>query len=89
MKNAWFLVKFTEVGIVPGSLIKSFLNREKLEVTRMEHARQAMDIINRSALLAIGMKTFGRSPRAFYFGLDQQMDLLSRNLQGMFQDNVS
>ena len=82
-------MKFQEVSTIASSSIQQFLNGQSVEKARVEHIRQAMDIIQKSALLAIGMQTFGPSPRAFYFGEDEQLSLLSRNLQSAFTNSNS
>jgi len=64
-------VKLLKVGKV---------NPREQQVSEIDKIRQAMDIICKSALLSVGMKVFGRSPRVFYF---------PDEMQGRFIDNRS
>lgn len=75
-KNARFLVKLLIVGHVHLT--------SNPEVSNLEKTRQSIDIILRSGLLTAGMKTFGKSPRVFYFPEDKQAELIgSRLLRNM------
>eukprot|EP00559_Dactyliosolen_fragilissimus_P005779 CAMPEP_0184858258 /NCGR_PEP_ID=MMETSP0580-20130426/3389_1 /TAXON_ID=1118495 /ORGANISM="Dactyliosolen fragilissimus" /LENGTH=1354 /DNA_ID=CAMNT_0027354333 /DNA_START=16 /DNA_END=4080 /DNA_ORIENTATION=+ len=86
VKNQNFLVKLTEVATIPETHIRDFVQNKLTEINHLEKVRQAMDIIQKSALLTVGMQTFGKSPRAFYFSQDKQMDLLDSKLKGMMKD---
>ncbi len=78
IQKEWFLVKFTEVAMIyPTSNIET-----------VEHTRQAMDIILKSALHSIGMKAFGRNPRAFHFPEDRQEMVVNSNLLQRMLRNV-
>jgi hypothetical protein len=48
-------------------------------IAQLETVRQAMDIIIKNAMLHVGMKTFGKSPRTFYFPPNEQEGLMADN----------
>ncbi len=78
VQNAYFLVKLTFTNLIVPT-----------NVDQLTIARQAMDVILKSAMVTVGMKAFGRNPRAFYFPEDLQPEVInSRLLQNMLR-NVS
>jgi len=66
VRMKWYIVRLNEVGIFPTTG-----KHEELERTR-----QAMDIVQKHALHAIGLKSFGRAPRSFYFADTDQHDIM-------------
>ena len=78
VKNEYFLVNFSK----PIKILTSSLSD-------LEPVRRAMDIIMKSAMVTIGMKAFGRNPRAFYFPEEMQPEVVNSNLLSRMMQNVS
>ena len=78
LKNEYFLISFSK----PIKLLTSSLSD-------LEPVRRAMDIIMKSAMVTIGMKAFGRNPRAFYFPEEMQPEVVNSNLLSRMMQNVS
>jgi len=51
---------------------------QDVEYSDLERVRQAMDIVQKHALHAVGMKSYGRAPRSFYFGDNEQRMIMDR-----------
>ncbi len=64
VQNSRFKVKFTLVAAIHPT--HAFANSTE-DMNEYQKTRQALDIILKSAMTVIGMKAFGRNPRAFYF----------------------
>jgi len=76
-RQKWFLVTLTEVGVFP----KEGDGKDD----ELEKMRQAMDIVQKHALHAVGLKSYGRNPRSFYFDDAEQgriMDGLRNSRNG-------
>ena len=81
VQNAHFIVKFTRLAsIFPSKNVAS---------NALEGIRQALDIILKSAMITVGMKAFGRSPRAFYFPEDEQHKFMNTQMLQRMMNNVS
>ena len=78
VQNRYFMVKFTLVGgIFPTVNVDAF-----------ERTRQAMDVILKSTLHMIGLKAFGRNPRAFHFPEENQDGVVNSKLLRKMMKNV-
>jgi len=73
VRKKWFIVKLVEVGVVPMPY-----SSDQVEYKDLERVRQAMDVVQKHALHAIGMKSYGRAPRSFYFGEKEQGLIMDR-----------
>ena len=54
-----------------------------------DRIRQAIDIVLKTALRSVGMISYGRSPRAFYFPEEKQLNILGEQLKKTFMLDVS
>ena len=59
------------------------------DIVRGERIRQAIDIVLKTAFRGVGMMSYGRSPRAFYFPEEKQLNILGSKLKQMFRSDVS
>ena len=67
VKNAWFLVRFVEVGCIKASFVQNLHQIKQDQINHADQVRQATDIVLKTSMRSVGMMAFGRSPKTFYF----------------------
>lgn len=78
VKNSHFLVQLSHPIRIITTKVQDF-----------EPIRRAIDIIIKSAMLTVGMKAFGRNPRAFYFPEQDQRQVINiQNHRGLQLENM-
>ena len=80
-KKEWFIVTLTQTGTIDFSTFQS-------KKPGQDKFRQGLDVIIKHSLERIGLKTFGKSPRVFYFDDKFQASLLGNTLNRMYQNLV-
>ena len=76
--KSWFLVRFSHPCMIPTNKIEEF-----------ESMRRAIDIFFKHAMMEVGLKAFGRSPRVFYLPVSEQQNVIRTKLLGNMLRNVS
>jgi len=79
VKNAWYRVRLKEVGLIPISeVMKIFVGKQtkyQAECKYLNEIKQATEVIVKSGQFSV-MKSYGRSPRKFFFPEDIQESIM-------------
>ena len=81
-KKEWFIVTLTKTGMIDFAAFNT-------KMPGQDKFRQSLDVIIKHSLDRIGLKSFGKSPRVFYFDDKIQPSLLGNTLNRMYQNLVS
>jgi len=75
VKNAWYRVRLKEVGIIPITEVMKIFAGKHAEHQFLNEIKQATEVIVKSGQFSV-MKSYGKSPRKFYFPEDIQENIM-------------